>query len=155
MIPLIVIALLILGAWAFASTAKKSDSVSACKDVDLVELKLEKFRVWVNVNYRQKFYDLLSYIVMNCPEVKRIDSFNCARIPGYNTWSYHSYGLAIDVNPTQFPMVSDVSKSYGIPDWFLDLAVYAQAIGFTWGGTWREPWDPMHFQIGKREPVRL
>jgi peptidoglycan L-alanyl-D-glutamate endopeptidase CwlK len=59
--------------------------------------------------------------------------------PGY---SYHNYGLAIDVTH-----IKDGNK----PDWSRpitkDIAEIGKKIGLEWGGYWTRPYDPPHFQL--------
>jgi hypothetical protein len=91
-------------------------------------------------------------------------SFNCRVVitpagPG-STFSQHSYGLAIDVNPLQNPFVrSDgwvrnrfaeayVDRSRDLPGMIHEGDVVVRsfaAIGWTWGGRWSGDRDYMHF----------
>jgi D-alanyl-D-alanine carboxypeptidase len=91
-------------------------------------------------------------------------SFNCRVVitpagPG-STFSQHSYGLAIDVNPLQNPFVrSDgwvrnrfaaayVDRSRDLPGMIHEGDVVVRsfaAIGWTWGGHWSGDRDYMHF----------
>ncbi len=93
-------------------------------------------------------------------------SFDCRVVitpagPG-DTFSQHSYGIAIDVNPLQNPFVrSDgwvrnrfaepyVDRSAELPGMIHagDVVVRAfAAIGWTWGGTWSGDKDYMHFSL--------
>jgi hypothetical protein len=59
----------------------------------------------------------------------------------HNSISLHTWGIAIDINAgsnpvnhrsTQDPRVVQIFKRWG----------------FTWGGDWTSPLDPMHFQLG-------
>jgi hypothetical protein len=91
-------------------------------------------------------------------------SFDCRVVitpagPG-DTFSQHSYGLAIDVNPLQNPFVrSDgwvrnrfarpyVDRSRELPGMIHDGDVVVRsfaAIGWAWGGRWSGDKDYMHF----------
>lgn len=53
--------------------------------------------------------------------------------------SIHSYGLAIDINWDTNP----VGKRGDMPDY---VVVLFKKYGWTWGGDWKSPKDPMHFQ---------
>lgn len=66
--------------------------------------------------------------------------FNSRPIRGTTTPSSHSWGLAIDIDATKFPMGQSRNRP---PQWIVDLF---EAYGFEWGGRWRRP-DPMHFEF--------
>ena len=92
--------------------------------------------------------------------------FNCrAPVGGGRTWSEHSYGAAVDINPDQNPYVSRsgrVEPPFGAP--WVDrtlrkpgmihaghVAVRAfAAIGWRWGGFWPGTKDYMHFSASGR-----
>jgi hypothetical protein len=93
-------------------------------------------------------------------------SFDCRVVitpagPG-TTFSQHSYGLAIDVNPLQNPFVRAdgwvrnrfaepyVDRSADLPGMIHpdDVVVRSfAAIGWRWGGTWSGDKDYMHFSL--------
>lgn len=86
-------------------------------------------------------------------------AFNCRSITGGSSWSEHSYGTAIDINPVQNPYVigSTVLPPEGAP--FVDrsdvrmgmvvepgpVTAAFDAIGWGWGGRWSSPKDYQHF----------
>jgi hypothetical protein len=87
-------------------------------------------------------------------------AFNCRAVDGHpGTWSQHSYGWAVDVNPVQNPWVrgTEVEPPAGAP--YVDrtqrrpgmifpgeVAVSAFAsVGWAWGGTFRTAKDYQHF----------
>lgn len=96
-------------------------------------------------------------------------SFNCRPVvtpdgPG-NTFSQHSYGLAVDVNSLQNPYVRAdgyvqdrfarpyVDRSQDLPGMIHDGDVVVQAfadIGWAWGGRWSSGKDYMHFSLANR-----
>lgn len=59
---------------------------------------------------------------------------------GGNTWSMHSWGIAIDLNAqwNQFGQ-----KNFEMSE---DLAKCFEDVGFIWGGRWIGDFDAMHFQ---------
>ncbi len=65
-------------------------------------------------------------------------SFSSRPIRGRNAPSNHSWGLAIDIDATQYPMGTRKNP----PRWIIDLF---ESYGFEWGGRWKRP-DPMHFE---------
>lgn len=88
-------------------------------------------------------------------------AFNCRPSTGSpNTWSQHSYGRAIDLNPVENPYLSGrggVQPAAGAP--FVDrrrarpgmilpggriIRSFA-AVGWSWGGGWRGTKDLQHF----------
>ena len=89
-------------------------------------------------------------------------AFNCRKVTGGSSWSQHSYGRALDINPVQNPYVSGstveppAGKAYvdrsprrkgmvraAVRDAFTD-------IGWEWGGYWRSIKDYMHFSSNNR-----
>jgi len=83
----------------------------------------------------------------------------CRPVKGTSTWSQHSYGLAIDINPFQNPyvrgatVVPELAEAYTDRSWSRpgmitdgDVVVRAFAsIGWEWGGHWLSYRDYMHF----------
>lgn len=67
--------------------------------------------------------------------------FNIRQKKGNDTYSLHSWGIALDINAT--------SNGYGAKPQ-LDRQVVAcfEEAGFHWGGYWKIP-DGMHFQLSK------
>jgi hypothetical protein len=106
-------------------------------------------------------------------------AFNGRPITGGSSWSKHAYGAAIDINPLQNPYLSRDAEGHltvlppaaavsergakgnpGNPDTPRNPlnAGMAESVrtlfadnGFLiWGGTWRQPIDYQHFEIGER-----
>ncbi|QUE85604.1 M15 family metallopeptidase [Exiguobacterium alkaliphilum] len=64
--------------------------------------------------------------------------------------SYHNYGLAVDFviihdNRADYDLSSDHNRS-GVPDW-QELGELGKALGFEWGGDWRDFPDYPHLQM--------
>jgi len=91
-------------------------------------------------------------------------AFNCRAVTGGSSFSEHSYGTAIDLNPLENPYVSGglVEPDAGAD--YLDrnnvrpgmiaadgpvVAAFA-GIGWSWGGTWSSPTDYQHFSASGR-----
>ncbi|WP_306999035.1 M15 family metallopeptidase [Amycolatopsis thermophila] len=86
-------------------------------------------------------------------------AFVCRPVRGQTNWSAHAYGLAIDLNPFCNPytkgdlVLPELSSAYLDRSWVRpgmveagDATVRAfAAVGWDWGGAWREPTDRMHF----------
>ena len=91
-------------------------------------------------------------------------AFDCRAVTGGSSWSEHSYGTAIDINPRQNPYVkgSVVLPANGRP--WLDrtparrgmitpsgpVATAFAAIGWGWGGDYRTLKDYQHFSASGR-----
>jgi hypothetical protein len=87
-------------------------------------------------------------------------AFNCRRTTGGSSFSEHSYGTAIDVNPVENPYVkgSTVLPEAGrafvernpAPGVVLAGDAVVQAFadhGFSWGGNWNSLKDYQHFSV--------
>ena len=86
-------------------------------------------------------------------------AFNCRPVTGGTSWSHHSFGRAIDINPVQNPYVTSqvVLPPAGVD--YVDRGAYHPAmirpggvvqtafaeIGWRWGGDFRSLRDYQHF----------
>ena len=91
-------------------------------------------------------------------------AFNCRPVTGGSSWSEHSYGSAIDVNPMVNPYVTGATvlppegavyadRSLDAPGMIHDGDVVVDAFaahGWIWGGTWSSPKDYQHFSTSGR-----
>jgi hypothetical protein len=91
-------------------------------------------------------------------------SFVCRPAVGSSNWSYHAYGLAVDVNPFNNPYLKDdlvipeLASAYTDrddvrPGMIVSGDVVTQAfddIGWEWGGNWNTLKDWMHFSTTGR-----
>jgi hypothetical protein len=90
-------------------------------------------------------------------------AFNCRAVTGGTSFSQHSYGEAIDVNPVENPYVlgdtvlPPSGRAYlsrpDLPGVIHggDVVVRAfESIGWSWGGYWRSPIDYQHFSLSGR-----
>ncbi|GIF04294.1 M15 family metallopeptidase [Actinoplanes siamensis] len=84
--------------------------------------------------------------------------YECRTVAGTTKWSQHAYGLAIDVNPRQNPMIrGDYLDPPHSEPWIprgpyrtgmiheAGAAAAFTANGFAWGGRWHSLKDYMHF----------
>jgi hypothetical protein len=90
--------------------------------------------------------------------------FNCRTVAGTSTWSEHSYGTAIDLNPVQNPYVRDgvadppgggsyLDRVWPTPGLVRDGDAVVTAVadnGFRWGGHWTSAKDYQHFSLSGR-----
>ena len=84
-------------------------------------------------------------------------AFNCRRVTGGTSWSEHSYGRAIDVNPVQNPYVAGSTVQPPAGASYVDRSPLRKgmvtrsvrsafaAIGWSWGGSWTTKKDYQHF----------
>ena len=75
--------------------------------------------------------------------VDLLDTFNWrAKTTGYGQ-SLHSYGIAIDINPSRNPYSFSGKRTTDLPPKFVNIL---KNNGFYWGGDWQGFTDPMHFE---------
>lgn len=88
-------------------------------------------------------------------------AFVCRPAVGADSWSQHAYGTAIDVNPFHNPyqkgdlVLPELASAYTdrakhrtgmiLPN--QEVVAAFDQIGWTWGGTWRNLKDWMHFSL--------
>jgi poly-gamma-glutamate synthesis protein (capsule biosynthesis protein) len=89
-------------------------------------------------------------------------AFNCRRVTGGSSWSEHSYGRALDINPVRNPYVAGrtVAPPAGKP--YVARSPHRKGmvtravrnafsdIGWTWGGSWTSLKDYQHFSASGR-----
>jgi D-alanyl-D-alanine carboxypeptidase len=68
--------------------------------------------------------------------------YNCRRIAGSNSWSWHAWGLAIDLNALKNPMGPSLITD--MPAWIDEVAA---KYGIFWGGNFNGRKDAMHFEL--------
>lgn len=75
-------------------------------------------------------------------------SYACRKIAGTSSWSMHSYGIAVDVRATSYPLgvrVRDAALLAAVAE----IEALSTPDGWRvweWGGRWRRP-DGMHFEV--------
>ncbi len=88
-------------------------------------------------------------------------AFNCRAVAGTSTWSQHSYGTAIDVNPVQNPYVSGSQVDPPAGADYLDRGDVRPGmmvaggvgvnvfrfVGWGWGGDWSSAKDYQHVSL--------
>jgi len=91
-------------------------------------------------------------------------AFNCRAVTGGTSWSQHSYGNAIDINPVQNPYISGGSVQPAAGRSYVNRGVLRMgmvnsggiadrsftAAGWYWGGRWSSPKDYQHFSTNNR-----
>ncbi len=84
--------------------------------------------------------------------------YECRTVAGTTKWSQHAYGLAIDVNPRQNPMIRGDYLDPPHSEPWIPRTPYRTGMihgsgaelafttnGFAWGGRWKSLKDYMHF----------
>lgn len=79
--------------------------------------------------------------------VYSVGGYDCRKIAGSDKNSYHSYGVAIDVNPPTNPHLKTECRT-DMPQWFRDLFIQQ---GWGWGCNWSSSKDAMHFSKASGE----
>lgn len=90
-------------------------------------------------------------------------AFNCRAVTVGSSFSEHSYGTAIDINPVQNPYVGGGSvlpaagatfaarpDTAGVIHGGDEVVAAFTAIGWSWGGYWSRPTDYQHFSLSDR-----
>ena len=86
-------------------------------------------------------------------------AYNGRTVAGSDSWSMHAYGLAIDIDPLENPMVLNGKVYPPAGARFEDRSLQAKgmihpgdvivrafaSIGWEWGGDWHSPKDYQHF----------
>ncbi|MEV4642822.1 M15 family metallopeptidase [Actinoplanes sp. NPDC049548] len=118
--------------------------------------------------YRMRFRIMgMSPMSLNAPWITDMatvtSGYSCRKVAGSKTLSQHAYGLAIDVNPVQNPMIRGtyIDPRAGVD--FLARSPYRRGMmhaggavraftanGLHWGGRWRTLKDYMHFSTTDR-----
>jgi hypothetical protein len=87
----------------------------------------------------------VNYVIWEEPE-----AYSWRAVEGHNVMSTHSFGIAVDVNPSANPSCGVTEACYCYNDLITDMpSEFVQAFkdaGFEWGGDWEEHPDPMHFE---------
>jgi hypothetical protein len=88
-------------------------------------------------------------------------AYVCRAARGQTKWSQHAYGTAVDINPFHNPLVKrdlvipELASAY-VPRSAVRPGMHVaggpavrafEAIGWSWGGTWRSSKDWMHFSL--------
>ncbi len=82
--------------------------------------------------------------------VEPMDGFYYRNVEGHSVLSLHSFGIAVDINPSSNPSCGTTvaCRCYNdlITDMPPDFVEAFKSAGFDWGGDWKEHPDPMHFE---------
>gem|GEM_PF-6689472 len=84
--------------------------------------------------------------------VYSVGGYACRTIAGSSRQSYHSYGVAVDINPASNPHRFDGVCQSDLPDWLIQSF---RSQGWGWGCDWRSSKDAMHFSKARSEGGNL
>jgi len=118
-------------------------------DLHLVTVKFLGFNAQVNPKVAPCL-EAVSQQLTQENETYKVTQFGCYRFDSNNgssnigLSSYHTYGAACDINWDTNPFeASGANVPHDMPQQFVDAF---HAHGFTWGGSWTQPKDFMHFE---------
>jgi hypothetical protein len=96
-----------------------------------------------------KFQALINGLIKLGYPVKNVGGYANRNIAGTNTPSFHSRGLAIDIDPgpNRGGRLGGGGAAHGYFN-YNQIAPLLKSLGISWGGLWKNP-DPMHFSIGE------
>jgi uncharacterized protein YcbK (DUF882 family) len=98
--------------------------------------------------YAANFQGFVTELENSGYKIKSIGGYANRNIAGTGTKSYHSLGVAIDINPAQNPHLFDGRLVTDMPS---NVGAMAAKYGLGWGGNWRSSKDAMHFSMAAGE----
>jgi hypothetical protein len=144
-----------------------------CLDI-ASENVLKIFQAMLEAQFPIESIRLMSDFNYNDEESMKANNSSCfcnRNISGTDIMSIHSYGLAIDVNPKQNPMISILEEE----NYYINAKIYPAGSGEyvnrdipragmvepvvdifkkngfdVWGGDWKNPLDYHHFQVNRQ-----
>lgn len=98
--------------------------------------------------YAANFKGFVDELENNGYKINSIGGYANRNIAGTGTKSYHSLGVAIDINPSTNPHTFDGRLVTDMPS---NVGEIAAKYGLGWGGNWRSSKDAMHFSMAAGE----
>ena len=98
--------------------------------------------------YAANFQGFVTELENSGYQIKSIGGYANRNIAGTGTKSYHSLGVAIDINPSANPHLFDGRLVTDMPS---NVGAMAAKYGLGWGGNWRSSKDAMHFSMASGE----
>lgn len=113
------------------------------EDQNLVTIQAPSGQSWrVHKLAAPSFEGLLRDLVAAGYNPTSSGGFNYRPVRGGTSLSQHAFGNAIDINAAANPMLKGQLRTDMPPN----TAEIAAKYGLTWGGTWKNRPDPMHFE---------
>ncbi len=82
--------------------------------------------------------------------VEPLEGYFRRNVEGHSVLSVHTFGIAVDINPSANPFCGVPQPCRCYNDLITDMPrEFVQAFrdaGFEWGGDWKDHPDPMHFE---------
>jgi len=98
--------------------------------------------------YASNFKGFVDELENSGYKINSIGGYANRNIAGTGTKSYHSLGVAIDINPGANPHLFDGRLQTDMPS---NVGAMAAKYGLGWGGNWRSSKDAMHFSMAAGE----
>ena len=98
--------------------------------------------------YASNFKGFVDELENSGYKINSIGGYANRNIAGTGTKSYHSLGVAIDINPSTNPHLFDGRLVTDMPS---NVGEIAAKYGLGWGGNWRSSKDAMHFSMAAGE----
>ena len=114
--------------------------------IPLAKISSQGLAAKVDAQYAGRFQGLLDDLTKAGYPIKSLGEggYSYRKVAGTNSWSKHSTGRAIDINPRDNPY--SYSRKQNFDDFGVDPGALARKNGLKWGGEWRKS-DAMHFQV--------
>lgn len=101
--------------------------------------------------YADRFKGFVDELESSGYKINSIGGYADRNIAGTNTKSWHSKGMAIDINPDANPVTYRGQPGAGKTNLPQNVGEMAAKYGLGWGGNWKNKLDTMHFSFGPNE----
>lgn len=109
---------------------------------------ISKRQYVVAEQYANNFKGFVDELENSGYQIKSIGGYANRNIAGTGQKSFHSLGVAIDINPSSNPHLFDGRTVTDMPS---NVSAMARKYGLGWGGDWRSSKDTMHFSMADKE----
>jgi putative chitinase len=109
---------------------------------------ISKRQYVVAQQYANNFKGFVDELENSGYQIKSIGGYANRNIAGTGQKSFHSLGVAIDINPSSNPHLFDGRTVTDMPS---NVSALARKYGLGWGGDWNSSKDTMHFSMASKE----